>query len=149
MATYLRDASSQVKVYNEKGKYQQEVTLPAIGTAGGFGGRRTDKALYYAFTSFTYPTTIYKYDPATNQSTVFKAPKVDVNPDNYLTTQVFYTSKDGTKIPMFITHKKGIKLNGKNPTYLYAYGGWRMAACSPSRTCVVAANMARPGTKPA
>ncbi|MGI4823715.1 MAG: prolyl oligopeptidase family serine peptidase [Janthinobacterium lividum] len=127
MATYLRDASSQVKVYNEKGKYQQEVTLPAIGTAGGFGGRRTDKALYYAFTSFTYPTTIYKYDPATNQSTVFKAPKVDVNPDNYLTTQVFYTSKDGTKIPMFITHKKGIKLNGKNPTYLYAYGGFNVS----------------------
>jgi prolyl oligopeptidase len=127
MATYLRDASSQVKVYNEKGKYQQEVTLPAIGTAGGFGGRRTDKVLYYAFTSFTYPTTIYKYDPATNQSTVFKAPKVDVNPDNYLTTQVFYTSKDGTKIPMFITHKKGIKLNGKNPTYLYAYGGFNVS----------------------
>jgi prolyl oligopeptidase len=127
MTTYLRDASSQVKVYNEKGKYQQEVTLPAIGTAGGFGGRRTDKVLYYAFTSFTYPTTIYKYDPATNQSTVFKAPKVDVNPDNYLTTQVFYTSKDGTKIPMFITHKKGIKLNGKNPTYLYAYGGFNVS----------------------
>jgi prolyl oligopeptidase len=127
LATYLHDASSQVKVYTEKGEYKYDVALPAIGTAGGFGGRRTDKELYYAFTSFTYPTTIYKYDPATNQSTVFKAPKVDVKPDEYLTTQVFYASKDGTKIPMFITHKKGVKLNGKNPTYLYAYGGFNVS----------------------
>ncbi|RYY18310.1 MAG: S9 family peptidase [Cytophagaceae bacterium] len=127
LATYLHDASSQVKVYAEDGGYKYDVELPAIGTAAGFGGRRTDKDLYYAFTSFTYPTTIYKYDPATNQSTVFKAPKVDVNPAEYLTTQVFYASKDGTKIPMFITHKKGLKLTGKNPTYLYAYGGFNVS----------------------
>ena len=127
LATYLHDASSQVKVYSEQGEYKYDVALPAIGTAGGFGGRRTDKDLYYAFTSFTYPTTIYKYDPATNQSTVFKAPRVDVKPDDYLTTQVFYASKDGTKIPMFITHKKGVKLNGQNPTYLYAYGGFNVS----------------------
>jgi prolyl oligopeptidase len=127
LATYLHDASSQVKVYTEAGEYKHDVELPAIGTAAGFGGRRTDKDLYYAFTSFTYPTTIYKYDPATNQSTIFKAPKVDVNPAEYLTTQVFYASKDGTKIPMFITHKKGVKLNGKNPTYLYAYGGFNVS----------------------
>ncbi|MFD1870961.1 prolyl oligopeptidase family serine peptidase [Hymenobacter bucti] len=127
LATYLHDASSQVKVYGEDGKYKYDVELPAIGTAAGFGGRRTDKDLYYAFTSFTYPTTIYKYDPATNQSIVFKAPKVDVKPEDYLTTQVFYASKDGTKIPMFITHKKGVKLNGKNPTYLYAYGGFNVS----------------------
>jgi prolyl oligopeptidase len=127
LATYLHDASSQVKVHTESGEYKYDVELPAIGTAAGFGGRRTDKDLYYAFTSFTYPTTIYKYDPATNQSTVFKAPKVDVNPAEYLTTQVFYASKDGTKIPMFITHKKGVKLNGKNPTYLYAYGGFNVS----------------------
>jgi len=127
LATYLHDASSQVKVYTETGEYKYDVELPAIGTAAGFGGRRTDKDLYYAFTSFTYPTTIYKYDPATNQSTIFKAPKVDVNPAEYLTTQVFYASKDGTKIPMFITHKKGVKLNGKNPTYLYAYGGFNVS----------------------
>jgi prolyl oligopeptidase len=127
LATYLHDASSQVKVYSEDGAYKYDVELPAIGTAAGFGGRRTDKDLYYAFTSFTYPTTIYKYDPATNQSTIFKAPKVDVNPAEYLTTQVFYASKDGTKIPMFITHKKGVKLNGKNPTYLYAYGGFNVS----------------------
>jgi prolyl oligopeptidase len=127
LATYLHDASSQVKVYSEAGEYKYDVELPAIGTAAGFGGRRTDKDLYYAFTSFTYPTTIYKYDPATNQSTIFKAPTVDVNPAEYLTTQVFYASKDGTKIPMFITHKKGVKLNGKNPTYLYAYGGFNVS----------------------
>ncbi|MGI4743715.1 MAG: prolyl oligopeptidase family serine peptidase [Janthinobacterium lividum] len=127
LATYLHDASSLVKVYSEKGEYKYDVSLPAIGTAAGFGGRRTDQELYYAFTSFTYPTTIYKYDPATNQSTIFKAPKVDVNSDNYLTTQVFYASKDGTKIPMFITHRKGVKLNGKNPTYLYAYGGFNVS----------------------
>ena len=127
LATYLHDASSLVKVYSEDGAYKYDVALPAIGTAAGFGGRRTDKDLYYAFTSFTYPTTIYKYDPATNQSTVFKAPTVDVKPEEYLTTQVFYASKDGTKIPMFITHKKGVKLNGKNPTYLYAYGGFNVS----------------------
>ncbi|MGI4741015.1 MAG: prolyl oligopeptidase family serine peptidase [Janthinobacterium lividum] len=127
LATYLHDASSLVKVYGEDGKYKYDVELPAIGTAAGFGGRRTDKDLYYAFTSFTYPTTIYKYDPATNQSTVFKAPTVDVKPEEYLTTQVFYASKDGTKIPMFITHKKGVRLTGKNPTYLYAYGGFNIS----------------------
>jgi prolyl oligopeptidase len=127
VANYLQDASSQIKVYDEAGKFLHDVTLPAIGTASGFGGRREDKAVYYSFTSFTYPTTIYKYDLATNTSTVFRAPKVDVNPDLYVTTQVFYSSKDGTKIPMFITHKKGLKLDSKNPTYLYAYGGFNVS----------------------
>jgi prolyl oligopeptidase len=124
IATYLKDASSQVKVYSESGAFQNDVELPAIGTAAGFGGRRDAKEVYYAFTSFTYPTTIYKYDLATKQSTVFQAPKVDVKPEDYVTTQVFYASKDGTKIPMFIVHKKGLKLDSKNPTYLYAYGGF-------------------------
>ncbi|MVN76138.1 prolyl oligopeptidase family serine peptidase [Hymenobacter sp. HMF4947] len=128
LATYLHDASSQVKVYSETGAFKHEVKLPAIGTAAGFGGRRTDKVLYYAFTSFTYPTTIYKYDPATNESTVFQAPKVDVQPADYLTTQVFYPSKDGTKIPMFLTHKKGLDITSKQlPTYLYAYGGFNVS----------------------
>ena len=127
VADYLHDASSQVKVYSELGQFQHDVQLPAIGTASGFGGRRTDKVVYYAFTSFTYPTTIYKYDLATNTSTVFRAPKVDVNPQDYVTTQVFYPSKDGTKIPMFIVHRKGVALNGKNPTYLYAYGGFNVS----------------------
>jgi prolyl oligopeptidase len=127
LATYLHDASSRVRVYSEQGEFRHDVALPAIGTAGGFGGRRDDKELYYAFTSFTYPTTIYRYDPAGNVSTVFKAPTVDVQPADYVTTQVFYASKDGTQIPMFITHKKGLALDGQNPTYLYAYGGFNVS----------------------
>ena len=127
LATYLHDASSRVRIYSEQGEPQHDVTLPAIGTAGGFGGRRTDRELYYAFTSFTYPTTIYHYDPVANVSTVFKAPTVDVQPADYVTTQVFYASKDGTQVPMFITHKKGLSLDGQNPTYLYAYGGFNVS----------------------
>ncbi|WP_231590746.1 prolyl oligopeptidase family serine peptidase [Hymenobacter terrenus] len=127
IADYLNDASSQVKVYSELGEFQHDVQLPAIGTASGFGGRRDAQVVYYAFTSFTYPTTIYQYDIATNTSTVFRAPTVDVNPQDYLTTQVFYSSKDGTKIPMFIVHKKGVELNSRNPTYLYAYGGFNVS----------------------
>jgi len=127
LATYLHDASSRVRVYSEAGEWRHDVALPAIGTAGGFGGRRTDEVLYYAFTSFTYPTTIYQYDPATNVSTVFKAPTVDVRPADYETTQVFYESKDGTRVPMFITHRKGLALDGQNPTYLYAYGGFNVS----------------------
>jgi len=127
LATYLHDASSRVRVYSEAGEFRHDVALPAIGTAGGFGGRRADAVLYYAFTSFTYPTTIYRYDPVANVSTVFKAPSVDVQPADYVTTQVFYPSKDGTQIPMFITHKKGLALDGQNPTYLYAYGGFNVS----------------------
>ena len=127
LATYLHDASSRVRVYSEAGEWRHDVALPAIGTAGGFGGRRTDEVLYYAFTSFTYPTTIYQYDPATNVSTVFKAPTVDVRPVDYETNQIFYESQDGTRVPMFITHKKGLALDGQNPTYLYAYGGFNVS----------------------
>ena len=127
VASYLKDASSNIKVYTETGEFKHDVALPAIGTAAGFGGKRDSKSVYYAFTSFTYPTTIYKYDLASNTSTVFQAPKVDVKPQDYVTSQVFYASKDGTKIPMFITHKKGVKLNGQNPTYLYAYGGFNVS----------------------
>jgi prolyl oligopeptidase len=127
LATYLHDASSRVRVYSEQGAHRHDVVLPAIGTAGGFGGWREDAVLYYAFTSFTYPTTIYRYDPVANVSTVFKAPSVDVQPADYVTTQVFYPSKDGTQIPMFITHKKGLALDGQNPTYLYAYGGFNVS----------------------
>ena len=127
LATYLHDASSRVRVYSEAGAWHHDVALPALGTAGGFGGRREDEVLYYAFTSFTYPTTIYQYDPATNESTVFSAPTVDVQPADYETTQVFYESKDGTRVPMFITHKKGLALDRQNPTYLYAYGGFNVS----------------------
>ncbi|QNE41531.1 S9 family peptidase [Hymenobacter sp. NBH84] len=127
IATYLQDASSAVKVFDEQGKPLHKVELPALGTATGFEGHRTDKVVYYAFTSFAHPTTIYQYDLTTNISTVYQAPTAKVDPADYVTTQVFYASKDGTKIPMFIVHKKGVKLNGQVPTYLYGYGGFNVS----------------------
>src|SRR5205085_3405197 len=120
---YLKDAYTQVKIYDTTGKFVREVTFPGIGSAEGFGGKATDKETFYLFTSFTTPATIYRYDMTTGKSTVFRQPKVDFNPSDYETKQVFYTSKDGTKAPMFITYKRGLKLDGNNPTYLYGYGG--------------------------
>ncbi|MFD1002157.1 prolyl oligopeptidase family protein [Ohtaekwangia kribbensis] len=124
---YLKDASTLVKQYDYKGKLEREVALPGIGSAGGFGGKVTDKEVYYSYTSFTYPTSIFKYDIASGKSTLYEKPKVDFDPEAYETKQVFYTSKDGTKVPMFIVYKKGIELNGKNPTMLYAYGGFSVS----------------------
>ncbi len=121
---YLKDASTYVRQYDYKGKLERDIELPGIGSAGGFGGKVNETEDYYTFTSFTSPTSIYKLDIATGKSTLHVQPKVDFNPADYETKQVFYTSKDGTKIPMFIVHKKGIELNGKNPTWLYAYGGF-------------------------
>ncbi len=124
---YLKDAYTQVKIYDTSGKFVNEVQFPGIGSAEGFGGKATDKETFYSFTGFTTPTTIYRYDMTTGKSTIFRQPKVDFNPANYETKQVFYTSKDGTKVPMFITHKKGLKLDGNNPTYLYGYGGFSIS----------------------
>jgi prolyl oligopeptidase len=124
---YLKDASTLVKQYDYKGKLEREVALPGIGSAGGFGGKITDKEVYYSYTSFTYPTSIFKYDIASGKSTLYEKPKVDFDPEAYDTKQVFYTSKDGTKVPMFIVYKKGLELNGKNPTMLYAYGGFSVS----------------------
>ncbi|MBC8121374.1 MAG: S9 family peptidase [Gemmatimonadaceae bacterium] len=124
IASYLKDAYTQVKIFGEDGTYLREVDLPGIGTAAGFNGRREDTETFYAFSGFTTPTAIYRYDVATGKSTVFRKPQVDFNPDDYQTQQVFYKSKDGTRVPMFITHKKGLKLDGNNPTYLYGYGGF-------------------------
>ncbi|MDZ8108998.1 MAG: prolyl oligopeptidase family serine peptidase [Nostoc sp. DedQUE12a] len=124
VADYLKDAHTQIKIFDLKGEFIREVELPGVGSAGGFGGKRYDTETFYNFTSFTIPGTIYRYDMVSGKSEVFRAPKVDFNPDDYETKQVFYHSKDGTKVPMFITHKKGIKLDGNNPTYLYAYGGF-------------------------
>jgi prolyl oligopeptidase len=124
LLSYLKDARSEVRVYALDGKFLRNVDLPGIGTAGGFGGRRTEKETFYAFTSFTSPTTIYRYDPAAGKSSIFRQPKVDFDSSKYETRQVFYNSKDGTRVPMFITCKKGIKLDGQNPTLLYAYGGF-------------------------
>ena len=121
---YLKDAYTQVKIYDTAGKFRSSIALPGIGTADGFNGKATDKETFYAFTGFTTPTTIYRYDFTTGKSTVFRQPKVDFNPSDYETKQVFYSSKDGTKVPMFVTHKKGLKLDGNNPTLLYGYGGF-------------------------
>ncbi|MEH1907018.1 prolyl oligopeptidase family serine peptidase [Nostoc sp.] len=131
VADYLKDAHSQIKIFDLKGAFVREVELPGLGSAGGFGGKRHDTETFYIYTSFTAPGTIYRYDMITGESTVFRQPEVDFNPAHYETKQVFYHSKDGTKIPMFITHKKGIKLDGNNPTYLYAYGGFN-ASMTPS-----------------
>ena len=127
VADYLKDAKTVIKIFNLQGSFIRDVELPGIGSAGGFGGKREDTETFYSFTSFTVPNTIYRYDMVTGKSTLFRQPEVDFNPDDYETKQVFYSSKDGTKIPMFITHKKGIELNGKNPTYLYGYGGFNIS----------------------
>ncbi|MCL6750690.1 prolyl oligopeptidase family serine peptidase [Nostoc sp. CCCryo 231-06] len=124
VADYLKDAHSQIKIFDLKGAFIREVELPGLGSAGGFGGKRHDTETFYSFTSFTTPGTIYRYDMITDKSTIFRQPQVDFNPDDYETKQVFYHTKDGTRVPMFFTHKKGIKLDGNNPTYLYAYGGF-------------------------
>lgn len=126
-ARYLVDVKTQIKQYDLNGKLEREIELPGIGTASGFGGWRDDQDLYYTFTSFTYPPTIFKYNVASGLSSEYERPAVKFNPEDYETKQVFYTSKDGTKIPMFIVHKKGIELNGKNPTWLYAYGGFSIS----------------------
>ena len=126
-ANYLVDAKTAIKQFDRDGKLEREVKLPGIGSAGGFGAKDEDTDLYYRFTSFTYPSTIFKYDIASGESTLYRKSKVKFNPENYETKQIFYTSKDGTKVPMFITHKKGIKMDGKNPTYMYAYGGFNIS----------------------
>ncbi len=127
IVAYLKDANTKVYVYNTNGKLENEIKLPGVGTAFGFGGKQTDSEVFYTFTSFTYPPTIYKYDIAKNESSLFRKSELKFNPEDYETKQVFYTSKDGTKIPLFITYKKGIKLDGNNPTLLYAYGGFNIS----------------------
>ncbi len=127
VCTYLKDAHSQVKVYSLDGQFSHEVALPGIGSVGGFGGKRKDQEAFYSFTSYTMPGTIYRYDLVKRTSAVFRAPKVDFNPADYETKQVFYASKDGTRVPMFITHKRGLKLDGHNPTLLYGYGGFNIS----------------------
>jgi prolyl oligopeptidase len=124
VASYLKDARSEVKLFNLNGQFVKEIDLPGIGTATAFTGKRADRETFYAYTSFTTPTTIYRYDFNSGKSEVFRRPKVDFNPDAYETKQIFYQSKDGTRVPMFITSKKGIELNGQNLTYLYGYGGF-------------------------
>jgi len=127
VVTYMRDAHHGLMLFKLDGSFDREIALPAIGTVGATSGQRGDKEMFYSFTSFTYPTTSFRYDFATQKSDVFHVSKVDFDPTQYETKQVFYTSKDGTKIPMFITAKKGIKLDGKNPALLYGYGGFNIS----------------------
>lgn len=127
VAEYLQDASNHVYTYDFTGKKLAEVALPAIGTVSGFSGDKDDNEAFYTFTSFTFPPTIYRYDVAQNKSEVFRKTEVNFNPEDYVSEQQFYISKDGTKVPMFITYKKGMKKDGKNPLMLYGYGGFNIS----------------------
>ena len=124
VAHYMHDAHSRLRLFALDGRFLKDVALPTLGAVASISGERKDDAMFYAFTSFLYPTTIFRYDFTEGTSSVFKAPAIDFDPSGYETKQVFYTSKDGTRVPMFITHKQGIKLDGSNPTYLYGYGGF-------------------------
>ena len=115
---YLKDAYSQIRIYDRSGKFVRNVELPGIGSAGGFGGKQKDTETFYTYNSFTAPPTIYRYYLTTGKSEVFRQADVKFDFANYETKQVFYKSKDGTKIPMFIVHKKGLKMDGANPTLL-------------------------------
>lgn len=126
-AEYLKDATSLVQQYDMNGKLEHSIELPGLGTASGFGTKHEEKETYYVFTNYVYPPTIFKYDIVSGKSTVFKKPNVEFDPTLYESKQVFYPSKDGTKIPMIITYKKGMVRNGKNPTMLYAYGGFNVS----------------------
>lgn len=123
---YMHDAHELVKSYNKNGSFINDVNLPSLGSLAGISGKKEDKEMFFGFTSFAYPTTHFRYDFKTKKSTIFRAPKLKFKPEKYETKQVFYRSKDGTQIPMFITYKKGIELDSKNPTYLYGYGGFNI-----------------------
>jgi prolyl oligopeptidase len=124
VAFYLKDAHTQIKTFALDGTYLGEIPLPGLGSASGFGGKRYDTETFYTFTSFTTPPTIYRYDFTSGTSTLFRQPQVDFNPQAYEVQQVFYTSKDGTRIPMFLVHRRGLARTGDHPTLLYGYGGF-------------------------
>ena len=138
IASYLSHAQSRVRVLKPNGELVREVPFPGIGSASGFSGERTDRETFYAFTSFTVPGTIFRYDLATGESHVFRQPKVKFDPSAYETKQVFYNSRDGTRIPMFIVHRRGLRLDGTNPTYLYGYGGFNISLTPSFSTSILA-----------
>lgn len=127
IARYLKDATGAVTVYGLNGEKLHEVTLPGVGRLSGFQGNREDNEVFYSFSTFNVPTAVYRYDIKENKSEVFREPNVKFNPDDYITKQVFYASKDKTRVPLFIAHKKGIKPDGTNPTLLFGYGGFNMS----------------------
>ncbi|MCW5519885.1 S9 family peptidase [Aureitalea sp. L0-47] len=126
-AEYMVDAVSKVFQYDMEGNMVREIELPGVGSAGGFGAKKDETELYYSFTNYVTPGSIYKFDMESGNSELYRKPEIDFNPENYESNQVFYTSKDGTKVPMIITHKKGLTLDGKNPTILYGYGGFNIS----------------------
>ena len=126
-AEYMEDAVSAVKQYDYEGNLVREVDLPGLGSVGGFGGKKEEKELYFSFTNYITPGSIYKYNIEEGTSELYRKPEIDFKAEDYESRQVFFTSKDGTKVPMIITHKKGIELNGKNPTILYGYGGFNIS----------------------
>lgn len=125
--SYMKDAVSFIKQYDYNGKLVRDIQLPGVGTAGGFGGKEKETTLYFSFTNYVTPGTIYTFDAKTGKSKIYDKPKVDFKSEDYESKQVFYTSKDGTKVPMIITYKKGTVLNGQNPTILYGYGGFNVS----------------------
>jgi prolyl oligopeptidase len=127
VANYMHDASSRLRLFALDGGFIKDIDLPALGTVGAISGERKDSEMFYAFTSFLYPTTIFRYDFSSGSTSVFKAPTIAFDPSGYETKQVFYTSKDGTRVPMFVTHKKGLVLDGSHPAYLYGYGGFNIS----------------------
>ncbi len=127
VVTSLHDAHSQLRLFALDGRVLSDVALPTLGTVSAVSGERNDAEMFYAFTSFLYPSTVFRYDFATQQSTVFKAPQIAFDPSGYETEQVFYRSKDGTRVPMFLTHRKGLVRDGSHPTYLYGYGGFNIS----------------------
>lgn len=127
ICVYLNDVKSEVRTFGLDGREGRPIGLPGIGSVGGFGGLRSDRETFYSFTGFTNPATIYRLDLSNDETTVFRAPKVDFDPADYETKQLFYTSRDGTRVPMFVVHKRGLKLDGSNPTLLYAYGGFNIS----------------------
>ncbi|UCF39920.1 MAG: S9 family peptidase [Gemmatimonadota bacterium] len=124
---YMHDAHSRVALYEMDGSHVTNLELPTVGSVGGISGEREDAEMFYSFTSFLYPQTVFRYDFTTGETSVFRAPEIDFDPSGYETRQVFYQSNDGTAIPMFVTHRRGMPLDGSNPTYLYGYGGFNIS----------------------
>ena len=126
-ADYLKNATTRIYQFDYNGSGKKEIKLPGLGSAGGFSGKEEETLLFYSFSSFIYPNTIFKYDVTTGNSEPFFKTELKFNPEDYVEKQVFYKSKDGTKFPMFIVHAKDLELNGENPTYLYGYGGFNIS----------------------
>ena len=138
IATYMKDVASKAYVHNLEGALENEVELPGLGSVSGFGGNIDDTSLFYTFTSFTYPTSIFRYEVAARKSSLFRAPQIPgLDTNQYETRQVFFTSKDGAKVPMFLVHKKGLVLDGNNPALMYGYGGFNIATTPGDRKSVV------------